>query len=187
MTTRPKTKLILAATALILCAGGAALNAQDRPERQDRPDRQNFDPAQMRQRMMERYREQLEVTDDAEWKLIEGRIEKVITARMEVGGGGFFGRRGGPGGPGGQGGGGQGGDNTQRRPRGFGADASPEGEALQKAIEAKAPADEVKSKLAKLRESRKAKEVQLEKAQEDLRKVLSVRQEAQAVLAGLLK
>jgi hypothetical protein len=58
---------------------------------------------------------------------------------------------------------------------------------LQKAIESKAPADELKAKLAKLREARKEKEAALEKAQEDLRKVLSVRQEAAAVLAGLLK
>ena len=60
-------------------------------------------------------------------------------------------------------------------------------EALQKAVESKAPADELKAKLAKLREARKEKEAALEKAQEDLRKVLSVRQEAAAVLAGLLK
>jgi hypothetical protein len=41
--------------------------------------------------------------------------------------------------------------------------------------------------LAKVREARKAKEVALEKAQEELHKALSPRQEAGAVLAGLLK
>ena len=79
------------------------------------------------------------------------------------------------------GGGGRGGGGGER------GNPGPEAEALQKAIEAKAPADELKSKLAKLREARKVKEANLEKAQEDLRKVLSVRQEAAAVLAGLLK
>ena len=41
--------------------------------------------------------------------------------------------------------------------------------------------------MTKLRESLKEKEANLTKAQDDLRKVLSVRQEAIAVLAGLLK
>jgi hypothetical protein len=58
---------------------------------------------------------------------------------------------------------------------------------LQKAIEAKASGDEIKSKLAKYRDARKAKESELEKAQDDLRKVLTVKQEAVAVMAGLLK
>ncbi len=35
----------------------------------------NFDPAQMRQRMAERMREQFGVKDDTEWKLISERIE----------------------------------------------------------------------------------------------------------------
>ena len=144
--------------------------------------------------MMDRYKEQLGVTDDAEWKLIFDRIEKVTTARREIGfgGGGGFGRggRGGPGGPGGggPGGGGPGGDPAAAGGRGgFGGEPSPEAEALRKAIEAKAPADELKAKLAKFREARKVKEANLETAQEDLRKVLTVRQEAAAVLAGLLK
>jgi len=70
---------------------------------------------------------------------------------------------------------------------GFGPEPLPEAEALQKAIESQASNDEIKAKLAKLREARKEKEAKLEKAQEDLRKVLSLRQEAAAVLAGLLK
>ena len=57
----------------------------------------------------------------------------------------------------------------------------------RKLSNSKAPADELKAKLAKLRGARKEKEAALEKSQEDLRKVLSVRQEAAAVLAGLLK
>lgn len=133
----------------------------------------NFDPEQFRQRMMERYREQLGVKDDSEWKLIQTRIEKVSEARREVGFGGFGGGRGGPGGPGGGG----------RR----GGEASPEREALQKAIDSNASADEIKAKLTAYRTSVKDKEAKLEKAQDDLRKVLSMKQEAAAVLMGLLK
>ncbi len=50
-----------------------------------------------------------------------------------------------------------------------------------------APAAEIKAKLAKVREVRKANEAKLEAAQEDLRKILSVQQEAVAVMTGLLK
>jgi hypothetical protein len=90
------------------------------------------------------------------------------------------------------GGGRRGGDNNgggdQGGRRSFGGGTpSPEVESLQKAIEAKAPADELKAKLAKVREARKLKEANLAKAQDELRKVLSVRQEASAVLMGLLQ
>ena len=138
----------------------------------------NWDPAQMQKMMMDRYREQLGVKDDEEWKLIETRIQKVTEARMAVGfrgPGGFGGRRGGPGGQG----------NNGRR--GFGGEPSPEQEALQKAIDDNASADVVKSKLSAYRASVKDKEAKLEAAQDDLRKVLSVKQEAAAVLGGLLK
>src|SRR2546427_11945845 len=60
--------------------------------------RGNFDPAEMRQRMMDNYRERLEIKGDDEWKAIQPLIEKVTEARREVGfgGGGFaFGRGGG--------------------------------------------------------------------------------------------
>jgi 5'-deoxynucleotidase YfbR-like HD superfamily hydrolase len=81
------------------------------------------------------------------------------------------GRGGGPGGQGGPGGG----------------QVNAEQDALQKAIESNAPADEIKTKLAKYRASQKDKEAKLAKAQDDLRQVLTVKQEATAVLLGLLK
>ena len=58
---------------------------------------------------------------------------------------------------------------------------------MQKAIDSNASKDELKAKLAKYREARKDKEAKLAKAQEDLKKVLSVKQEAAAVLMGLLQ
>ena len=136
----------------------------------------NFDPEQMRARMMERVREQFGVKDDDEWKLISERIEKVSAARREMSGGmGVFG--GGRGGPGG-GAGGRG---------GWGGEPSPEATALKAAIDNNASAEDIKTKLAKYRESQKEKEAKLTKAQEDLRQVLTAKQEAAAVLAGYLK
>lgn len=135
----------------------------------------NFDPAEMQKRMLERTKEQLEITDETEWKAVEPLITKVGEARMAVG----FGRFGGRGGRGGQGGGPGG-------PGGFGGQTNPDAEALQKAIDAKASKAEMKAALAKYIESRKAKQAVLEKAQAALREVLTPRQEAIAALNGLL-
>ncbi len=131
---------------------------------------------------MERTKENLEITDDAEWKAIQPLVEKVMDARMATMSGigrGMFGgppRRNGDSGQGGQG---------QRRGQ-FGGPSTPEAEALQRAIDGKASNAEMKAAIAKYVESRKAKQAELEKAQADLRKVLSVRQEALAMLNGLL-
>jgi hypothetical protein len=59
-------------------------------------------------------------------------------------------------------------------------------DALRKAVDGKAPNSELKTKLADLKEARKKKQEALEKAQEDLRQLLSVRQEAIAATMGLL-
>jgi hypothetical protein len=155
--------------------------------RQGRPGRGNFDPAQFQQQMVERYKERLEITDDAEWKVIQPLIEKVLEARRSVEADrmrGFFDRGGGR--PGGDNN--QGGDQGGRR--GFGGgilgQASPDAETLQKAIDAKASNSEMKAAVAKFVASRKAKQTELDQAQANLRKVLSVRQEAIATLRGLL-
>ncbi|HVS50996.1 MAG TPA: hypothetical protein VHD62_01480 [Opitutaceae bacterium] len=138
--------------------------------------RGNFDPAQMQQQMIDRIREQLGVTDDAEWAVISERLNKVMELRRTASPMGGFNFRG-FGGPGGNGGGRRGGN---------GAAANPEQEALTQAITDKLPDAEIKSRLERLREVRKKNEEALTKAQEDLRAVLSVRQEAAAVVAGLL-
>ena len=46
--------------------------------------RASFDPAQFQAQRLERYRQQLEVTGDAEWKVIGSRIEKVLTAQRDA-------------------------------------------------------------------------------------------------------
>ena len=66
-------------------------------------------------------------------------------------------------------------------------EASPEMDALRKAIDSDASPADIKAKLAELRAARKKKEAELEKAQDQLREILSPRQEAIAVTLGLLK
>ena len=151
----------------------------------------NFDPAQFRQRQLDGYRERLDVKSDEDWNKIEPIIVKVMDAQRDarmVMGFGFGGGRGGRGGRGGGDGGGNADQsNTNSNRNRFGGPPNPDAEALQKAIDAKAAPDELKSKLAKFREARKEKEAALSKAQDELHKALSPRQEAGAVLAGLLK
>ncbi len=149
--------------------------------------RGDFDPEQMRQRMAERMREQFEVKSDDEWKVIEPRIQKVLEARRDVGFGGMgmgmFGRRTRPQGD-------QAGAQPQgdrRGFRGFGGEPNPEAEALQQAIDDKASAETIKAKLAAYRTARKDKQAKLDQAREELKKVLSSRQEAVAVLNGYLE
>jgi hypothetical protein len=181
------TRLMTATLAVAWILGAGSLMAQNAPgggrpggDRQGGPGggRGNFDPAEFQQRMMDRYKEQLEVTDDGEWKALQPLVQKVMDARMASfsGRGGMFGRGGRPGG-----------DNNQGdRPRtGFGA-ANVEAEALQKAIDAKASSAELKAAMTKFVEARKAKQAELEAAQAKLRAVLSVRQEAIATSSGLL-
>lgn len=177
--------LALGGVVAALVAGSSKLQAQQRTGPPD------IDPEQMRQRMMENFRERLGVTNDAEWKVVEERITKVNEARRGLGGGfggmgrGAFGRP--------RGGGDDGANAQAQRPNrgggggGFARNQLPEAEELQKALDAKASPDEIKAKLAKLREARKAKQADLAKAQDELRKVLSVRQEAAAVMLGLVE
>lgn len=145
----------------------------------------NFDPEQMRQRMEERMRESFAVTDDAEWKVIYERIQKVNEVRRDSMGGMMGGMRGMMRPPGG---GGPGGDNQQGGNRArFGGEPNPAEEALDKAIESKGSKDELKSAMAKYRDARKASEEKLTKAQDDLKAVLSVQQEAVALRMGLVR
>src|SRR5436190_640126 len=87
------------------------------------------------------------------------------------------------GGDGGNGGGGAGGG--MRRFPGLGQ-PDPDTDGLQKALDGDAPSAQVKAALAKLRDTRRQKQAELSKAQEDLRGVLTMRQEAALVLAGML-
>lgn len=171
---------VLAALALT-----ANTSLAQQADRGNRPGRGNFDPEQMRQRMMERTREQLGVTKDEDWKIIQPKLEKVMEARRDSGGFGGMGRMMGP--PPGRT---PGGDNNAApqdpNRRRMGPPQNPEVEALMKSLEAKASTEEIKAKLAKVREARKDREAKLAQAQEDLRKILTVRQEAMLVGMGMM-
>jgi hypothetical protein len=144
--------------------------------------RGNFDPAAMKQRIVDGFKDSMAITNDDEWKVIGAAIGKVVDAQFEARAGAmraFGGRR--------QRNNDNGGDNAgQQRPNPFGQ-AAPEADDLKKAIDEKASADVIKAKLASLREANAAKEAKLTAAQEDLKKLLTSRQEAVAVLYGILK
>ncbi len=176
----------------------------------------SFDPAQMHQRMIKRIRQQLDVKEDSDWTLISQSIQKVMQARRALAGlgerqgPGFLGGpppfaarpgggpppgfpppnqddQGGPGGPppdqdaqAGPGGPPPGGPPPFMRP------SSPELDALRTAVEQKASSAEIKAKLAQIKAARDKNEAELKKAQDDLRQILSVRQEAVATTLGLL-
>ena len=153
----------------------------------------NFDPAQFRQQMMDGYKEALEVKDDAEWTALEPKVGKVMDARRDVMASTMRGAFGNRGGRRQRGGGGNGGDqanndNGQRRQRRGGMFGEPSAAvtALQKAVDDKAPSAEIKEKLKAVQDEAKVKEAALVAAQEDLRGVLTPRQEAIATLRGLL-
>ena len=85
----------------------------------------NFDPAQMRQDMLDNYKTQLDVKDDAEWKLIEAALGKVMDAQREVMSGrirGMMSTRGNRGGTNSNNG------SSNRQRGGFGGTPSPEAE-----------------------------------------------------------
>jgi hypothetical protein len=179
---------LVAAAAMLCWAASSALAQDNNPGGQGGPGGRggpgmgpggggpgpmNFDPAQMQQMMLDRYKQMLEVTDDAEWTAIKPLVQKVMEARMAGFAGMGRGMMGGRGGPGGG-------------PPGMFGQAMPEAEALQKAIDAKASKAEIKAALAKLVAARQAKQNELLQAQDNLRKVLTTRQEATATLNGLL-
>jgi len=142
----------------------------------------NFDPAQMQQRIMDNVRDQLNFTNDTDWAAVQPLVQKVLDARRDVGGQGMrglFGRNRGQGGGGGGNGGTRGG--------GMFGQPSPEQEALQNALDADAPAAQVKDLLAKYKASQLAKQAKLEASEDALKSVLTSKQEAQAYLLGLVR
>lgn len=177
----------------VLCLGAGSLLAQEKTgtatdaqgQGKDgnaaaRRTRGNFDPATFQQRMMDGVKDRLGFTNDAVWTAVQPLVQKVFDARREVGipGMGFGG--------GGRGGNGAAGTDSNNPRRNAFSAPNPDADALQKAIDDHAPAAQVKTMLDKYRASRTDKQAKLEAAQENLRKVLTARQEAQAVLMGLL-
>ena len=161
----------------------------DRAERSPRRDR---DPAewrqrmeQMRARMMDRMRDQLGASAD-EWEVMKPRIEKVMQIQRDIGRGAFrFGGRGRDGRPGRRAA--EPGDAAAR-------DARPVPETVQKSRALRellenidADAEAINEALTELRTARQNAEAKLATARQELRDILTLRQEALLVIAGLLK
>lgn len=167
------TKMLALAGIAALCLSTGNVNAQDNGGGPggNRGNRGNFDPAQFQQRMNERIKERFGSSDE-EWKAIEPLVQKVNEARMATVGGmgrGFMGGRGG----------GQGG------PR-FGPEPSAEETALGDAVENNASKDDLKAKMAAYRKVKAEKDAELKAAQDNLKKVLTTKQEAIALQMGLV-
>jgi hypothetical protein len=142
--------------------------------------RPNRDPAQMQQRMMDGIRNVLGFTNDTDWSAVQPLVQKVMDARRDMGGMGMgmmFRNRGG-----------QNGDQNGGRQRGGGFFGTPsaEAQALQTAIDNDAPESQIKDLLDRYRASQEKKQATLKTAQENLRAVLTVKQEATAALMGLV-
>lgn len=150
-----------------------------------------FDPERMRQMMEQRMQEALGATD-TEWKVLGPRVMKVqeLSRQVNTGGRGMmmFGRRRGPGGQGGPGG--QDDQGRRRGPRGLNREQT-DVEKLQQELQTtledtSATPDTIKQQLTQLRAAKEKAKQELAKAQQDLRQVLTLRQEAVLVLMGML-
>jgi hypothetical protein len=157
---------------------GGGQNGQNGGGRQGRG---NFDPAQMQQRMLDRLKTQLGATDD-EFAAISPKITAVLTAQTDLRGNMFGGGRNrrGPGGNQAQAGGGAA-PTTQSELAKALAD-------LQTTLDNKdATPEDIKGKLEAVRAARKTANETLAKAREDLKSVLTQRQEAVLVESSLLE
>jgi len=139
------------------------------------------DPAQ--QRYMQRVHDGLGFTNDSDWSAIQPLVQNVFEAQRDLAPGGGVSRV-----PAvsrvASGTNGVSGARILRRAY-FGP-TSPEAQALQKALDENASADDVKTALTAYQAAQKAKRVKLVEAQENLRKALTIQQEAQATLLKVL-
>ena len=179
--------IYLLAVAVVAAFGfiGQAMSQESRPAgapggRGGPGGRGNFDPAAFRAEMEKRMKESLGVTDD-EWKVLQPKIEKVQTLQRESRGGMGGGRTGR-------------GNRGGNQPADAGAAPAAQSDVqkamaeLTKLLENKdSKAEDVKAALAALRDARAKADADLEKAQKDLKDVLTVKQEAQLVADGVLK
>ena len=131
-----------------------------------------FDPQQMQQRMLERIKELLQASDQ-EWQALKPRVEKVMTLSRQTGGTRMMM-------------GGRGGARSTTATQVSTAEKAT-GE-LQTALDNKnAQSKEIGAKLTALRAAKKKAGKDLTDAQTALKELLTLRQEAQLVLMGLLE
>ena len=137
----------------------------------------NFDPAAMRERYLTQLKEQLGSPDE-EWKLLQPKLDKVLTVQRETRSsrGGFGGRT--------RGGNNQDANAQPAQPQSAVAAASDD---LRKAVADKSTSPEdLAKKIATLREAKEKAKADLAAAQKELRELLSARQEAVLITNGIL-
>jgi len=171
------------------CWVGTAVSQQTGQPGADRRDRRRQTSEEMRKRFeefqrrgQERMREQLGINEE-EWKVLMPRIEKVQQLQQQGRGMRFArpsGRRGR-----------RADRRPERRPEGEAErqlpDVEKKAEALQNLLKDKASgAEAIKAALGALRKAREKAEKDLATARKELRDVVTVRQEAQLVLLGIL-
>jgi signal recognition particle GTPase len=161
-------------------AAPADSGSSDRGGRGDRGNRGpggGFDPAQFRQRMEDRIKEQLGANDD-EWKVIQPKLDKVVELRFSSMRSGFSSFRGRSGDNGGS-------SSNSDRQRSAVEQAQKD---LQETLDNKdASPDQIKAKLTALRDAREKAKQELASAQKDLKEVLTQRQEAMLVNMNMLE
>lgn len=166
---------------------------QQRPAREGRAQqRRQWNPERMRQRMLERVKEALSAADkemtEEEWKILQPKIVKVQTLSGQttgMGGMARMGRRR----PGGGERPAEGAEPTRKLTdvEKMAQDLQKSAQQLQAALDNKdAKLGEIKQKLTALRAAREKVKQESAKAQKALRDILTLRQEAQLVLMGLL-
>jgi len=159
----------------LFAAFGAGLSMAQEAERAERRPRR-WDPAQFRQRMLDRMKETLQATDE-EWKVLEPKVEEVMTFSREANRSGrrsFFRRR-------------RRSSDDENREQREQSDVETAIDALRTTLENKdAGAEEIKAKITALREAREQAKQKLAKAQEELRQLLTQRQEAEMIMMGYL-
>jgi hypothetical protein len=139
------------------------------------------DPAQ--QRFMQRVHDGLGFTNDADWSAIQPLVQNVFEAQRDLAPGGGVSRvpavsRGASGTNGVSG--------ARILRRAYFGPTSPEAQALQKTLDENASADDVKTALTAYQAAQKVKRANLAQAQENLRKALTIQQEARATLLKVL-
>jgi chromosome segregation ATPase len=168
------TVLVLGLSALVLAqqAGG-----QDSGSGRDRGrSRGGFDPAQWRQDRLDRMKDELGAKDD-EWQVLQPKVEKIMKLQMESFASRLSGRRD------------RGSDRGSDRGRSEMADSAV-GKAsadLRSALDDKSIApEEIAKRLATLRQARESVKQEMAKAQQEVKELLSQRQEAVMVMNGML-
>lgn len=185
------TTLLTVGLGLAVLLDPTTLPAQEE-EAEERPrERREWNPEQAQARMAERLKNALEVTDE-EWEAIQPLVEDVVVKQRQAGGGrmGWGGRGRGGAGPeerGRRGGERDGEERGPRGQRGGMGGGSPELQALREAVTDENTSPEaLRERMEAVRQAQARAQAELKESRDQLRQVLTTRQEATLMMIGLL-